>query len=73
MRNLWIHATSHGTPMRSLRVAVIVGTVLVAINQGDALLAGAAIVWWKAALTYCVPYAVSTWGAIEAKIALNID
>ena len=47
-------------------VALIVGTVLLAINQGDALLAGR---WdpalaWKAPLTYLVPFVVATWGAL---------
>jgi len=39
--------------------------VLVAINQGDALLAGR---WqalaWKVPLTYLVPLLVATWGAL---------
>jgi hypothetical protein len=51
---------------RSAVVALIVGSVLLAINQGDALLAGrweAALVW-KAPLTYLVPFLVATWGAL---------
>lgn len=51
---------------RSTVVALIVGTVLLAINQGDVLLAGK---WdwtlaWKAPLTYLVPFVVATWGAL---------
>jgi hypothetical protein len=50
----------------STLVAVIVGTVLMAINHGDALLAGR---WdlalaWKAPLTYLVPFVVATSGAL---------
>jgi len=43
-----------------------VGTVLVAINQGDALLAGRwqAALAWKVPLTYLVPFVVATWGAL---------
>jgi hypothetical protein len=43
-----------------------VGTVLVAINQGDALLAGwwQASLAWKVPLTYLVPFLVATWGAL---------
>jgi hypothetical protein len=46
---------------RSLYVALIVGTVLNPINQGDALLGMASIDWLKLILTYCVPYAVCTY------------
>jgi hypothetical protein len=43
-----------------------VGSVLVAINQGDALVAGRwdiALIW-KVLLTYLVPFVVGTWGAL---------
>jgi hypothetical protein len=51
---------------RSAVVALIVGSVLVAINQGDALLTGRwdAALAWKAPLTYLVPFVVATWGAL---------
>lgn len=51
---------------RSLATAVVVGTALVAINQGNVLLQGdfpGALVW-KIPLTYCVPFCVATWGAL---------
>jgi hypothetical protein len=53
---------------RSLSIASIVGTVLVTINQGDALLAGtwSAALFWKLPLTYAVPFIVATWGALGA-------
>jgi len=51
---------------RSTVIALIVGSVLLAINQGDALLAGRwdASLAWKAPLTYLVPFIVATWGAL---------
>ena len=58
-------AASHGVPRRSLYVALIVGTVLNLINQGDALLGAASVSWLKVVLTYCVPYAVCTYGAVS--------
>ena len=58
-------AISDGVPHRSLYVALIVGTVLNLINQGDALLGMASINWLKIVLTYCVPYAVCTYGAVS--------
>lgn len=53
---------------RALITALIVGTVLTAINQGDRIIAGdiSAIVFLKMALTYCVPFLVSTSGALGA-------
>ena len=53
---------------RSLRVALVVGTLLTIINQGDVLLAGAISgeVVAKILLTYCVPYAVSTYAGVGA-------
>jgi hypothetical protein len=60
-------ALGDGTPMRAFKTALVVGTILVAINQGDVILAGALPVLWKVCLTYCVPYCVATWGAVGAK------
>ena len=62
-------AVSDGVPRRSLYVALVVGTVLNLINQGDALLGAGSIDWLKIALTYCVPYVVSTYGAVTVQIA----
>jgi len=51
---------------RSLIVAIIVGTMLTAINQGSVLLSGEfpPSLYWKIPLTYAVPYCVATTGAI---------
>lgn len=53
---------------RSLRIAAVVGTALVAINYADRLLAGtlSSVDWIKMGLTYLVPYCVSTYAAVEA-------
>ncbi len=53
---------------RSGRIALIVGTILVAINQGDALLTGhfPPALAWKLPLTYAVPFIVATLGALGA-------
>lgn len=61
--------TAAGVPARSFRVAVVVGTALNLINQGDALIGAAAINWWKLGLTYGMPYAVSTYGAVAFRMA----
>jgi len=57
-----------GIVRRSLVIAVIVGTILNLINQGDAIVAGGPVVAWKLALTYCVPYCVATYGAVTARL-----
>ena|SRR5438046_2733161 len=52
----------------SLKTAAVVGSILVLINQSDALLRGAvtSLLVLKMALTYSVPYMVSTYGALMA-------
>lgn len=63
----WLAAYwSSGIPQRALAVALIVGTVLNIINQGDVIARGG-LNWPKAILTYLVPFAVSTHGALSAR------
>ena len=52
---------------RSLSVAVVVGTVLTLLNQGDIIFAGdwKSALYWKVPLTYCVPFCVATYGALS--------
>ena len=56
---------------RSLKVAVLVGTILALINHGDRMLSGsldgeAAL---KIVLTYLVPYCVSTWASVQTALS----
>jgi hypothetical protein len=53
---------------RSALIALVVGTILTAINQGDLLLAGhwAPALAWKLPMTYAVPFIVATLGALGA-------
>ena len=54
--------------LRSVRVALVVGTLLTAINQGGAIVSGAwtTALAWKIPLTYAVPFAVAMWGALTS-------
>ena len=61
-------AFSDGVPIRSLNVALVVGTVLNLINQGEVLFGGASVNWIKVVLTYFVPYAVCTYGAVSYQL-----
>ncbi len=56
---------------RSLVIAVVVGTILNLINQGDVLSGSVAFNWIKCILTYMVPYCVSTYGAVTAILSMN--
>ena len=51
---------------RALIVAILVGTLLNMINQGDAIVANGPIIWTKIGLTYLVPYCVAIYGAVSA-------
>jgi hypothetical protein len=68
-RVLWC-CIADGVPRRSLLTALVVGTILNLINQGDALLTGGHIVVPKLLLTYCVPFCVSTFGAVSLRLKL---
>lgn len=62
---------SEGVPRRSLAVALVVGTILNLINQGDALLAGRDLDAAKALLTFLVPYCVATYGAVSYRLRVS--
>jgi hypothetical protein len=54
---------------RTLRIALVVGIVLTAINQADVILAGdaTALTWVKTGLNFCVPFVVSNLGLLAGK------
>jgi hypothetical protein len=63
----WAHGPVYGPVFRqAVRVAVVVGTVLFAINQADVVLYGhlTTAVAGKIGLTYLVPFCVSTYSAL---------
>jgi hypothetical protein len=63
------YSFSEAIPFRSGCVALVVGTILNLINQGDVIFWGMAINWTKIVLTYFVPYAVSTYGAVSYRMS----
>ena len=56
---------------RSLKVAIVVGTILAIINNWDRLVPFrlGTVEWIKIAMTYCVPYCVSTYSAASTLMA----
>jgi hypothetical protein len=53
---------------RTIRVALVVGTIIFSINQLDVVLRGKAdaVVYLKCAITYLVPFCVSNYGILVA-------
>jgi hypothetical protein len=70
MPRYWELATQRRVVRRALGFAVVVGSMLIAINHGDAILAGDvdARRWLKMGLTVLVPYCVSTLSSIGAAL-----
>jgi hypothetical protein len=64
----WVVASSRLVVKRATRIAVVVGTILAAINHGDHLFYGGFDLntALKIVLTYCVPYSVSTYSSVLA-------
>ena len=73
MRSFLSLAGDRATLAGGLKVALVVGTVLNAINQGDRLLALRfdEVVWWKVGLTYLVPFGVSVFSAARIRRILG--
>lgn len=59
---------------RTARIALVVGVILTAINQGDVILGGdaTAATGLKAALNFCVPFVVSNLGLLAGKRAEGV-
>jgi hypothetical protein len=64
-------AAIHGTPIRAAKLAAAVGTLLVLINQWEAVVGAGSVDWVKVALTYCVPYMVSTYTSVSKDLHLR--
>ena len=65
----WCALACRGTVVvRGLKFAVVVGTVLIGINHGDAILSGSLSrgSYLKMGLTFIVPYVVSVFSSVSA-------
>jgi hypothetical protein len=54
------------------RIAVVVGTWLTLMNQGDRIASGE-IPWLKVALNYATPFTVATLGFLAARRRENVE
>jgi hypothetical protein len=61
---------SDGVPRRSFIVALVVGTILNLINQGDVLFGAGRLNVPKLLLTFAVPYCVATYGAVSYRLSV---
>lgn len=70
----WLAMACHpATVRRALLTALVVGSALLAINYGDAIVSGAMDRgrWVRAALTVVVPYLVSTVSSVATRRELQ--
>ena len=66
LRQFLITARQRAIVVTALKVALVVGSILNAINQGQHLFDGTAISWPHVCLNYIVPFCVSTYSATRA-------
>ncbi|WP_299612547.1 nitrate/nitrite transporter NrtS [uncultured Tateyamaria sp.] len=64
----WQIATDRTVVKRAAKIAFIVGIIIAMINHGDRITSGQmdAVAWAKCALTFLVPYSVSTYSSVMA-------
>ena len=69
MRDLLHTAFERDIFLTAVRVAIVVGTILVAINYGDRVFNGSLLFsdYVKIVITYFVPYFVSTYSSVKLK------
>jgi hypothetical protein len=76
MKRFITAATEKSTVATSIKVALLVGSVLAVINYGDRIFLHGnmrTLDWIKLAITYCVPYCVATYGAARYAMKHNKD
>ena len=71
LARIYRYCISDGVPRRSFAVALIVGTILNLINQGDALFGQDHLNLTKIVLTFAVPYCVATYGAVSYRLSIT--
>ena len=64
--HLWYRLMDVGLLKRSAIASLVVGTVLILLNQGDFIFSEHFYrgMLWKIPLTFTVPVVVATWGAV---------
>jgi hypothetical protein len=52
--------------VNALRVSLLIGTILNAINNGETLVTGGDLPWLKVLMNYLVPYCVASYSGAKA-------
>jgi len=71
MQRLLKISLSHHIVVNALKIALVVGTLLNLVNQGDAMLRGGTIHWLHLVLNYVVPYCVANYSAAKNELELR--
>jgi len=71
MTKLMLASLSWNIVRTSLKIALVVGTLLNLINQGESLLHGGKISGFHLLLNYLVPYCVASYSAAKNEIGLR--
>ncbi|HQR70768.1 MAG TPA: nitrate/nitrite transporter NrtS [Burkholderiaceae bacterium] len=66
-------ALSRPIVSNSLKVSLIVGSILNAINQGSTIMAGGGVSWFHLTLNYLVPYCVASYSGATARLRQEHD
>lgn len=69
MRRLLRVACSGTIVKNSIHIALVVGTVLNLVNQGEYILMGAGVSWPHVLLNYLVPYCVASYSAAKNEMS----
>lgn len=64
-------AMSRHIVKNALKIALVVGSLLNVINQGERLVNGDTISWFHLLLNYLVPYCVASYSAARNEIELG--
>ncbi len=75
MQVFWKHATNRTTVKRSLKTALLVGSILSLINHYDSIFFGTlgSTIIFKIILNYFFPYCVATFGAAAHARHLELE
>ncbi len=73
MRSFFRLCFSRQIAVSALRVSLVVGTALNAINQGEHILTGNNIAWFHLLLNYFVPYCVASYSAARNQLTRDED
>jgi len=69
LRTILAYCTERDTLVRSIKTALVIGTILAIINHGQELLTGHFSPQWVVPMliTYLVPFTVATYGQVQGK------